>query len=146
MDPVSYLFPVKVPKHEHTHSWDSERPLRPQVFVTILALCVCGCAGDRNNSVLQSRSTTLEVGVKLLSEKRRAGYHSRRRVLFPLTGCGKEHSDTPFLDPQTLYYSSRTQGGGWKGGGVEAGWTEELFSWGGIKTEECTLALAKQYW
>lgn len=40
----------------------SERPLWPEVFVTTLALCVCGCAGDRNNGVPQSPSTTLEVG------------------------------------------------------------------------------------
>lgn len=41
----------------------SERPLWPEVFVTTLALCVCGCAGDRNNGVPQSPSTTLGWGV-----------------------------------------------------------------------------------
>lgn len=40
----------------------SERPLWPEVFVTTLALCVCGCAGDRNNGVPQSPSTTLGWG------------------------------------------------------------------------------------
>lgn len=59
----------------------SERPLWPEVFVTTLALCVCGCAGDRNNGVPQSPSTTLEVGGPVVwNEKGRVAFKLIRLI------------------------------------------------------------------
>lgn len=140
---VSHVWWIWRNKHMRGENTESH-PVLPQALYSRLSLCVSGCVRERNNAVLQSLSFIMVEEVKGVLEKRRAGWYSGPMWPFPSNSVWEDplgRRDTPFLHPQTLYYTSRTDGWGGRG---EAEGTEELFRprakrWRGVLERSCGL-------